>query len=198
MRLEVITGPMFSGKSEELIRRVKRSMIAGQKVQVFKPSLDTRGGVEYVSSHDKNKIEAIPVDSSKTILEKIDQHTEVVGIDEIQFFDDSIIDVIKELVSARYIKVIAACLNLDFRAEPFKFKDSDNNVSEVILIADDITKLSAICTYKISNNMICGRDASFSQRLINNQPAHYDSPILLVGEKDFYEARCREHHVVRK
>ena len=194
----MITGPMFSGKSEELIRRVKRSIIAGQKVQVFKPAVDTRDGVEYVSSHDERKIEAIPAASSQEVLEKLNQQTEVVGLDEIQFFDEGIIDVINELVLARYVKVIASCLNLDFRTEPFPFKDSKRTVAEVILKADSMVKLSSICTHKISNNVICGREAIFSQRMIDGKPAPYDSPTFLVGAKEFYEPRCREHHVIKR
>jgi thymidine kinase len=191
MKIEMITGPMFSGKSEELIRRIRR--------QVFTPSIDFRGGNNYIFSHDKRKIEAMPVSSSKEILEKLDPDTEVVGIDEIQFLDDGMIDVAEELVR-RGIRVILACLNLDFRGEPFPFKNSKRTVAEMIARSDYIDKLQAICTHKIKdgngNVKICGRKAQFTQRLINGEPAPYDSPTIVVGSEELYEARCREHHIV--
>lgn len=195
----MITGPMFSGKSEELIRRIRRAVIAGQKVQVFTPSIDFRGGTNCIFSHDKRKIEAIPVNSSKEILEKLDPDTEVVGVDEIQFLDDGIIEVAEELVR-RGIRVILACLNLDFRGEPFPFRNSKRTVAEMIARSDYIYKLQAICTHKIKdkngNVRICGKKAHFTQRLIDGKPAPYDSPTIVVGSEELYEARCRKHHIV--
>jgi thymidine kinase len=141
----------------------------------------------------------MPVSSSKEILEKLDPDTEVVGIDEIQFLDDGMIDVAEELVR-RGIRVILACLNLDFRGEPFPFKNSKRTVAEMIARSDYIDKLQAICTHKIKdgngNVKICGRKAQFTQRLINGEPAPYDSPTIVVGSEELYEARCREHHIV--
>ncbi len=194
MKLEVITGPMFSGKSEELIRRVKRSAIAGQKIQVFKPSIDVRRGVNLVSTHDHINIEAYPVTSSQDIFNNLRADTDIIFIDELQFFDDRIIDVIDKLVRMD-VKVVVACLNLDFRGEPFPFKDSKKNVSEVILRADTIDKLSSICTQKLYGK-ICGRKAVFNQRIIDDKPAPYDSPTILIGAQDSYVARCRRHFKV--
>ncbi len=198
MPIEIITGPMFSGKSEELMRRVRRAMIAGQKVQLFTPSLDFRGGANYIYSHDDRRIEAIPVENSYEILRNLEPDTEVVGVDEIQFLDDGMIDVALELAS-RKLRVILACLNLDFRGEPFAFRNSKRTVADMIALSDKVDKLHAICTYKIktkNGTRICGKEAYFTQRLIDGKPAPYDSPLILVGSEELYEARCREHHIV--
>ncbi|MCD6247122.1 MAG: thymidine kinase [Candidatus Diapherotrites archaeon] len=199
MPIEMITGPMFSGKSEELIRRIRRAMIAGQKVQVFTPALDFRGGENCIYSHDKRIIDAIPINKSREILEKLEPNTEVIGVDEIQFLDDEIIDVALELAS-RNIRVILACLNLDFRGEPFPFRDSRRTVADMIALSDHVDKLHAICTYKLKDKngkeRICGKEAYFTQRLIDGKPAPYDSPLIIVGSEELYEARCREHHIV--
>ncbi len=194
MPLEVITGPMFSGKSEELIRRVRRAAIAGQKVQVFKPTLDHRRGVNYVTTFDNIRIEAVALDYSEEVLEKLKDDVSVVGMDELHFFDDTIIEVIDELCT-RGIRVIITCLNLDFRAEPFPFKDSKRTVAEVVLRADQIDKLSSICTYS-TDGKICGKQAVFSQRIINGKPAPYDAPTILVGAEESYSVRCREHYFI--
>ncbi len=194
MVLEVITGPMFSGKSEELIRRVRRAVIAGQKVQVFKPALDHRRGVNYVSTFDNIKIDATPLDYSEEILTNIKEGVSVIGIDELHFFDDTIIEVIDELCS-RGLRVIVTCLNLDFRAEPFPFRDSKRTVAEVVLRADQIDKISSICTYNIDGK-ICGKQAVFSQRIINGKPAPYDAPTILIGAEESYSVRCRDHYFI--
>src|SRR3989338_1837504 len=125
--LEVITGPMFSGKSEELIRRLKRAFIAGQNVQVFKPQIDTRYGLEYITSHDGRSLEAIPVVNAKDILRYLYRNADVVGIDEIQFLGEDALDIVDSLV-ARKIRVIIGCLSMDFRGEPFPFRDSKKNI----------------------------------------------------------------------
>lgn len=199
MPIEMITGPMFSGKSEELIRRIRRAMIAGQKVQVFTPALDFRGGENCIYSHDERAIDAIPVNKSSEILEKIRADTEVIGVDEIQFLDDGIIDVALKLAS-RDIRVILACLNLNFRAEPFPFRNSKRTVADMIALSDYVDKLHAICTYKLKDKngkpRICGKEAHFTQRLIDGKPAPYNSPVIIVGSEELYEARCREHHIV--
>src|SRR5260221_728632 len=181
-RVEVICGSMFSGKTEELIRRVRRAQIAKQTIQVFKPVIDTRYGGQKVTSHDGQGFEACPCDSSKAISEVIEPSTTVVGIDEAQFFDDGLVDLVGRL-AARGVRVIIAGLDLDFRGEPF------GPMPSLICLAEEVSKLHAICT-------ICGEDASRTQRLVNGQAARYDDPIILVGAAEAYEARCREHHVV--
>jgi thymidine kinase len=181
-RVEVICGSMFSGKTEELIRRVRRASIARQEVQVFKPAIDTRYSVQRVTSHNGLDFEAIPASGSQDILAQLDPHTTVVAIDEAQFFDAGIVAVVEEL-SRRAIRVIIAGLDMDFRGEPF------GSMPVLLCCADEVQKLHAIC-------MICGEDASRTQRLVNGQPARYDDPIILVGASEAYEARCREHHKV--
>jgi thymidine kinase len=182
-RIEVITGSMFSGKSEELIRRLKRAKIAKQKVQVFKPSIDYRYSIVEVVSHTGEKIEAIPIGDSKELLEKVDEDTDVVGVDEAQFFGEDIVDVLKQLIN-KGKRVVVAGLDMDFRGEPF------GPMPRIMAIADDVLKLHAICT-------VCGEDAMLTQRLINGEPASYDDPIVLIGASETYEARCRLHHYVK-
>jgi len=182
-RIEDICGSMFCGKTEELIRRVRRAIIAKQKVKVFKPAIDDRYGIESVTSHNGQTVEAIPVKSAHDILGQANGGTTVVAIDEAQFFDDGIVDVVQELADKHNIRVIIAGLDLDFRAEPF------GSMPFLLSIAEDVTKLHAIC-------VVCGEFASRTQRLVNDKPAKYDDPIILVGAQESYEARCREHHIV--
>lgn len=181
-RIEVICGSMFSGKTEELIRRVRRARIAKQEVQVFKPTIDTRYAVERVMSHNGQDHGAQPCTSSDEISRCIDPATTVVGIDEAQFFDAGLITVVAKLAS-HGIRVIVAGLDLDFRGEPF------GPMPQLMSLAEEVMKLHAIC-------VVCGEDASRTQRLVNGQPARYDDPIIMVGAAEAYEARCREHHVV--
>jgi len=181
-RIEVICGSMFSGKSEELIRRVRRAEIAKQKTQVFKPRLDSRYGITSVNSHDGRAREATAIDLPNIILETLDADTTVVGIDEGQFFDSSLMEVCQTLAS-RDIRVIVAGLDVDFRGEPF------GSMPDLIAQAETVDKLHAIC-------VICGEEASRSQRLINGKPASYDDPVILVGAQEAYEARCRHCHEV--
>jgi len=180
--IEVVCGSMFSGKTEELIRRVRRARIAKQKVQVFKPQIDIRYQVEKVSSHDGLAWEAIPVGHAREILDRLDPDTNVVAVDEAQFFDWELSDVCQELAK-RGLRVIAAGLDMDFRGEPF------GPMPLLMAEAEEVTKLQAIC-------VICGAPASRTQRLINNLPAGYDEPIILVGGSESYEARCRTCHEV--
>jgi thymidine kinase len=180
--IEVICGSMFSGKTEELIRRVRRAIIAKQHVQVFKPSLDDRYGIESVTSHNGQKVEAEPVPTSKDIYELLQKETTVVAIDEAQFFDANVSEV-AEMLAGRGIRVIVAGLDTDFRGEPF------GQMPNLMCMAESVTKLRAIC-------VVCGEYASFTQRLVNGKTAHYDDPIILVGAQESYEARCREHHSV--
>ncbi|HLD41724.1 MAG TPA: thymidine kinase [archaeon] len=198
MPIEVIIGPMFSGKSEELIRRVRRSIIAGQVVQVFKPAIDTRRAENHVTTYDGVKIEAIPVSDSKELYSKVKESVDVVAIDELQFFDEGIIEAIEEI--EKKATVIVSCLNLNFRGEAFPFKNSQRTVAELALKADSLDKLSSICTFKAENGdisaKICGGKAIFSQRIIDGKPAPYDAPIILLGSQEAYEARCRKHYQI--
>ncbi len=180
--IEVVCGSMFSGKTEELIRRVKRVIIARQKVQVFKPRLDTRYEHEKVTSHSGTDFQAKPVAHAADILADLSPDTEVVAIDEAQFFDSTISDVCSELAD-RGLRVIVAGLDMDFRGEPF------SPIPALMAQAERVDKLQAICQH-------CGAPASRTQRLINGNPASYDDPVILVGAEEVYEARCRLCHSV--
>jgi len=180
--IEIICGSMFSGKTEEMIRRLRRARIAKQNVQVFKPVIDTRYNAERVTSHAGVDFEAIPVEDSKTLKEKLGPQTTVVGIDEAQFFDDGIVDLIDELAD-KGLRVIVTGLDMDFRGEPF------GCIPVLMSKAEKVDKLHAIC-------MVCGGSATRTQRLVNGKPAHYEDPIVIVGAAELYEARCREHHEV--
>lgn len=183
-RIEVICGSMFCGKTEELIRRARRAIIARQQLQVFKPSLDDRYSIQHVTSHTGQNIEAHPIGSSDEILRLLSPDTTVVAVDEVQFFDAGIIAVVEELAS-RGLRVILAGLDMDFRGEPF------GPMPGLLCIAEEVTKLHAIC-------VVCGEEASRTQRLVNGMPAGYDDPVILVGAHETYEARCRQHHIVRR
>jgi thymidine kinase len=182
--LEVICGSMFSGKSEELIRRLRRAVIAKQNVQVFKPVIDIRYNLEKVTSHNGMAFDAVPIRHASVILAHLDTHTTVVGIDEAQFFNTDIIDIVRQLMS-RGIRVLVAGLDTDFRGEPF------GSMPVLMALADRIDKLQAIC-------MVCGEPGCCTQRLVNGKPARYDDPVVIVGAAEMYEARCREHHIVPK
>ncbi len=182
-RVEVICGSMFSGKSEELIRRVRRAEIARQTVQVFKPSIDNRYGEASVNSHDGRAADAIAVEHAADILTHLNPETTVVAIDEAQFFDDGIVKLCRDLADQRGLRVIIAGLDLDFRGEPF------GPVPQLMAQAEEVDKLHAICVR-------CGDEASRTQRIINGKPANYDDPIILVGATEAYEARCRHCHEV--
>ncbi|SHG63064.1 thymidine kinase [Ornithinibacillus halophilus] len=180
--VEVICGSMFSGKSEELIRRVRRATYGNLTVRVFKPAIDNRYDEEAVVSHNGTSTMARPVRSSDEILENVDDSIDIVGIDEVQFFDENIVEVVEELAN-RSIRVIVAGLDTDFRGEPF------GPMPELMALSESVTKLNAICP-------VCGSPASRTQRLINGKPASYDDPIILVGASESYEPRCRHHHEV--
>jgi thymidine kinase len=181
-RIEVICGSMFCGKTEELIRRARRALIAKQELQVFKPALDDRYSIEHVTSHSGANIEAIPVAASAEIPDRVKPTTTVVAIDEVQFFDSGIVEVAQGLAE-RGLRVILAGLDTDFRGEPF------GPMPRLLCIAEDVTKLHAIC-------VVCGEEACRTQRLVDGKPARYDDPIILVGAQEAYEARCRQHHSV--
>ena len=173
--VEVVTGVMFSGKSEELIRRVRRSIIAKKSIQIFKSHLDDRyGGVFSISSHDGRAVEAIPVDSSLQISQNLRDDAEVIAIDEAQFLDAGIIPLVGTM-AARGARVILA------GTEPF------GPMPQLMAVADLVDKLHAIC-------VVCGGPASRNQRLIDGRPARYDSPTIMIGGRESYEARCRHCH----
>ena len=181
--IEVIAGVMFSGKSEELIRRVRRSLIAKKRVQVFKSHLDDRySGVYAVGSHDGRTIEAIPVDSTEQIALRLDPLAQVVAIDEVQFLDGGIVALANSLAN-RGRRVILAGTDTDFRGEPF------GPMPQLMCVAEVVDKLHAIC-------VLCGAPATRNQRLIDGKPARYDSPQLMVGGAEAYEARCRSCHKI--
>ena len=181
--IEVICGVMFSGKSEELIRRVRRAIIAKRKVQVFKSHLDERyAGIYHISSHDGRSVEAVPIDTPEQIARLVRPDTQVVAIDEAQFLDPSVVDLATALAK-RGTRVILAGTDCDFRGEPF------GPMPQLLAIAEVVDKLHAIC-------VICGNPASRNQRLISGKPARYDSPTIMVGSSEAYEARCRSCHSV--
>ncbi len=181
-RLEVITGPMFCGKTDELLRRLRRAIIAKQKIQVFKPGFDVRYGSQKVTSHAGNEYNAFPIDSITELPSKLQADVTVVAIDEAQFFEEEIVDVVQNLVD-RGIRVIVAGLDMDFRGVPF------GSMPQLLARAEIVDKLHAIC-------MVCGEEATRTQRLVNGEPAYYDDPIIIVGASEMYEARCRIHHQV--
>jgi len=181
--IEVISGVMYAGKSEELIRRMRRAVIARRTVQVFKSHLDSRyAGLYSVSSHDGNEHEAVPVDSSAEIFRLVHPDTQIVGIDEAQFLDHGVVEVASTLAN-RGVRVILAGTDTDFRGEPF------GAMGDLMAIAETVTKLQAIC-------VVCGDLACRNQRLIDGRPARYDSPVIMVGGREAYEARCRHCHQV--
>lgn len=182
-RIEVISGVMFSGKTEELIRRVRRAIIAGKSVQVFKSHLDDRYLTKHsVITHDGLAVEAQPADSAAEIMRLLRPTTEVAAIDEVQFLDAGIIDVTTALAD-RGVRVVVAGTDTDFKGEPFGAMPS------LMAIAETVTKLHAVCVR-------CGAQACRNQRLIDGKPAHYDSPTIMVGGREKYEARCRACHEV--
>lgn len=180
--LEVVCGSMFCGKTEELIRRLRRAQIAKQKIQVFKPAIDSRYAYLKVTSHAGTDVDAQPIQNAAQILELLEPGTNVVGIDEAQFLDDGIVQVVETLAD-RGLRVIVAGLDLNFRGEPF------GSMPVLMAKAEKVDKLTAIC-------MVCGEAATRTQRLINNEPARYDDDIIVVGAEEMYEARCRKHHIV--
>ena len=179
--LEVIAGPMFSGKSEEMIRRVTRALIAKQHVQVFKPAIDDRYDDVAVASHAGRKLEAIAIADVDDLRSRIERSVQVVAIDEGQFLGHDLVALAGELAESGK-RVLIAGLDLDFRGEPF------GPMPELLARAEVVEKLTAICR--------CGRFATRTQRLIQGQPAHFDDPVILVGASESYEPRCRECHVV--
>ena len=183
--IECICGSMFSGKSEELLRRIKRGIIAKQKVLLFKPSIDNRYEENMVSTHNGNSYESVNIDKAEQIYDYIiDKKYDIIGIDEVQFFDEKIVEVINKLADDG-IRVIVAGLDMDFKAEPF------HPMPEIMAVSEMVTKLHAVCNK-------CGKEASRSQRLIDGEPARYDDPIVVIGASESYEARCRHCHEIKR
>lgn len=184
--LHLICGSMFSGKTEELMRRLRRAEYAQQKVLTIKHHIDTRSGAQCIVSHNGQTRGAYPIDNSndglQTLLTLADETIDIIGIDEVQFFPASIIATINQLIDQGK-NVIASGLDLDFRGEPF------GCMPHLLSIADTVTKLRAIC-------MQCGCESHFSQRIIDGKPARYDDPIVLIGAAESYETRCRDCFVL--
>lgn len=180
--LEVICGSMYSGKSEELIRRVKRAKIARLQVQVFKPKVDSRFGVVNVVTHNGEETEAISVEDSGVLYTLVEEGTRVVAIDEAQFFDSGLVNVCRRLADNGK-RVIVAGLDMDFRGQPF------GPTPALMAMAEQVDKLRAIC-------IKCGQPASRTQRLVNGKPAKATEPTILIGASESYEARCRHCHEV--
>lgn len=180
--IEVITGPMFAGKTEELIRRIKRLEYANRNIIVFKPSIDNRYADGEVVSHNNNRTRSISIAKASEMMKYINEDTDVVAIDEIQFLNEEAVDIC-EYLADQGKRVIVSGLDRDFRGEPFSF------MPKLLSLAEYVTKLSAICVK-------CHTPATRTQRIINGRPANYSDPIILVGAKDSYEARCRDCHEV--
>jgi thymidine kinase len=180
--VEVIVGSMFSGKTDELIRRLRRATIAKQQVQVFKPAIDDRFAETKVTSHAGNDFDALPIQSAAQIIDHLDKETTVVAVDEAQFFDPEIIQIIQQMADSG-MRVIVAGLDTDFRGEPF------GPMPTLMAQAERVDKVHAIC-------MVCAEEASRTQRLLNGEPAHFDDPVVVIGASELYEARCRKHHEV--
>lgn len=180
--VEVICGCMFAGKTEELIRRIKVLEFAKQRIVAFKPKIDNRYSDTKIASHAGSMVESVIIESSDEILSHVDENTQVVAIDEAQFFGEELCDVCNYLAD-QGIRVMCAGLDTDFRGEPFGV------MSKLITQAEFVTKLTAVCTK-------CGSPATRTQRLVNGQPAHFNDPLIQVGAAEAYEARCRHCHEV--
>ena len=181
--IEVITGSMFAGKTEELLRRVRRIKYARKEVIVFKPVIDTRYGMNEIVSHNNERIESIPINQPGEMFRFFGaKHPYAIAVDEVQFFGREMIDVAEELAD-HGVRVILAGLDRVFRGEPLGI------MPELLARAEYVTKLAAIC-------QVCGAPATRTQRIINGEPAKYSDPIILIGAKEQYEARCRHCHIV--
>jgi len=183
--IEVIAGCMYAGKTEELLRRVRRIEYAKKSVIVFKPTIDNRYSNDEVVSHNKNKTKSINILKANDIYNYVvEPYPYAIVIDEVQFMDEEILDVCN-FYANKGVRVICAGLDKDFRGEPFGI------MPEILAMAEKVTKLDAICS-------VCGGIATRTQRIIDGKPAYYDDPVIMVGAKEQYEARCRHCHVVLK
>lgn len=181
--IEVVSGVMFSGKSEELMRRVRRAILARKSVQVFKSYLDDRyGGLQYVSSHDGRRVDSVPVQTSLELAGAVKADSEVIAIDEVQFLDDGIVAVANALADEGR-RVIIAGTDMDFAGRPF------GPMGPLLAVAERVDKLHAIC-------VVCGDLATRNQRLIDGRPAPAEGPVIQIGGLESYEARCRRCHEV--
>ncbi len=180
--IETISGCMFAGKTEELIRRIKVLEFAKKEIMVFKPSIDNRYSETKVVSHAGSSVESFVISDALEILEMVKPTTQVIAIDEVQFFDENICAVCNQLANSG-IRVMVAGLDTDFRGEPF------GPMPKLITEAEFVTKLAAVCNK-------CGAPATRTQRIINGKPASYYDPVILVGASESYEARCRHCHEV--
>lgn len=183
--IEVICGPMFAGKTEELLRRVKRLEYAKKNIVVFKPLIDNRFSENEVVSHNNNRTRSVNISFARQMFKYVNDTTDVVAVDEIQFLDEEAVGIC-EYFASKGIRVIVSGLDKDFRGEPFSF------MPKLLAIAEYVTKLTAICVK-------CGIPATRTQRIVNGKPARYVDPIVLIGAEESYEARCRScHKVYRK
>ena len=181
--IEVICGCMFAGKTEELIRRINVLSYARKNILVFKPKIDDRYSTTEIASHAGSKVPCIVISEAKEILDHVNYDTDVVAIDEVQFFDEDVVDICEYLADSG-LRVMVAGLDKDFRGEPF------GTMPALLTKAEFVTKLTSICS-------VCGASATRSQRLINGQPASYFDPIIQVGAKEAYEPRCRHCHEIK-
>lgn len=180
--IEVICGSMYAGKTEELLRRIRRIEYAKKTILVFKPKLDNRYSESEVVSHNNERVRSINISNPKDIMKYVDPLPYAIAIDEVQFLNTDVIDICEDLAN-KGVRVILAGLDKDFRGEPFGI------MPELLARAEYVTKLNAIC-------QVCGAPATRTQRIINGKPAKYSDPIILVGAKEHYEARCRHCHIV--
>lgn len=183
-KIEVICGPMFAGKTEELIRRVKRMEYAKKKFLVFKPNIDNRYSMNEVVSHNHKSTKAINLNIShpEDVKKHITDDVSALVFDEVQFFSKDLINIIMEYAN-KGLRIICAGLDKDFTGKPFGL------IPDLLAICDEVTKLTAIC-------VVCGEEATETQRIINGKPAYDDDPTVLIGAKESYEARCRKCHEV--
>jgi len=183
--MEVITGSMYAGKTEELLRRIRRIKYARKEVLIFKPVIDNRYSNDEIVSHNNERINSITINDASEIIEYLGKYLPyAIAVDEMQFLGDNMITIASDLAD-KGIRVILAGLDTDFRGEPFGI------MPELLARAEYVTKLYAICN-------VCGAPASRTQRIINGKPAHYDDPIIMIGAQEHYEARCRHCHIVLK
>ncbi|MFR8980956.1 thymidine kinase [Catenibacterium sp.] len=183
--IEVICGCMFAGKTEELIRRINVLSYARKNILVFKPQIDDRYSTTEIASHAGSKVPCIVINEAKEILDHVNYDTDVVAIDEVQFFDEDVVDICEYLADSG-LRVMVAGLDKDFRGEPFGV------LPDLLTRAEFVTKLTAVCAK-------CGAPATRTQRIINGKPASFNDPIVLVGAKEAYEPRCRHcHEIVEK
>lgn len=183
--IEVICGCMFAGKTEELIRRINVLSYARKNILVFKPKIDDRYSTTEIASHAGSKVPCIVISEAKEILDHVNYDTDVVAIDEVQFFDEDVVDICEYLADSG-LRVMVAGLDKDFRGEPFGV------LPDLLTRAEFVTKLTAVCAK-------CGAPATRTQRIINGKPASFNDPIVLVGAKEAYEPRCRHcHEIVEK